>query len=235
MSKLNILKQEVLEANLSLVSNNLVISTWGNASGFDKDLGVFVIKASGVPYSKLKVEHMVAVDLDGKVLDSDYRPSTDTPTHRIIYNNFANDGVCGIVHTHSQYASIWAQLGKSIPCLGTTHADYFNGDIPCTKELSDEDISINYEENTGKSIIEVMNGISPIKMPAVLAIHHAPFTWGLSPKDAVLHSVVLEYIAKMACTQILIDENSMRLRESVLRKHQDRKYGEKSYYGQTTK
>ncbi|MCI1210016.1 MAG: L-ribulose-5-phosphate 4-epimerase AraD [Treponema sp.] len=230
------LKQKVLEANLSLVSNHLVISTWGNVSGYDPELGLVAIKASGVPYADMREEHMVVLDLTGKVRDSKYRPSTDTITHLIIYRHFADAGIRGVVHTHSQFAAMWAQMGVPLPCMGTTHADYFNGDIPCTRELSIEEIENGYEENTGNSIIQALEGVDPKRMPGVLAVHHAPFTWGESPEKAVMNSVVLEYIAKMAyCQMVMSDGKCKKLPEAILRKHQNRKFGKHAYYGQSNK
>ncbi len=228
------LRQEVLEANLDLVTKNLVISTWGNVSGFDPESGLMVIKASGVPYSSMTVDDMVIVDLDGNVIDSEKRPSTDTPTHIHLYRHFAEKGIRGVVHTHSQYATAWAQLGRGIPCLGTTHGDYFYGEIPCTRKLSADEISEAYELNTGKVIVETINGRSDcIRMSAALAYRHAPFVWGKSPADAVLHSQVLEYLAKMALLDELVDPGIKPLEKEIADKHYNRKFGPDAYYGQS--
>lgn len=235
MESIHELKQEVLEANLALVTNKLVISTWGNVSGYDPESGIFVIKASGVPYSALREEHMVAVELSGKIIDTKYRPSSDTNTHRIIYSYFSEKGIRGIVHTHSQYASIWAQLGRALPCFGTTHADYFDGEIPCTEELTDDEILEGYEKYTGISIINAMRDKDPLRVPAAFVIHHGPFAWGETPEKGVMNSVVLEYICKMAIMMNIVDPNIRPLREAILRKHQDRKYGVNAYYGQISK
>ena len=186
------LKEEVLAANLDLVTKNLVISTWGNVSGYDGETGVMVIKASGVPYDKMTKEHMVTVDLDGNVIDSPYSPSTDTWTHIEIYRAWKDKGIRGIVHTHSLNATMWAQLGQDIPVYGTTHCDYFNGDIPCTRLMTGEEIGTDYERNTGKVILERMEALDPVRMNAVLVRSHGPFVWGTSPSAAVLNSQVLD-------------------------------------------
>lgn len=227
------LKQEVLEANMELVEKNLVISTWGNVSGFDPETQLMVIKASGVPYSQLSIEHMVTVDLEGNVVDSSYRPSTDTETHLELYKFFKDKGLLGIVHTHSQNATVWAQLGKDIPCYGTTHCDYFYGDIPCTRKLTHEEIYPDYEKNTGKVIIERLKGMDPLAMQAVLVRNHAPFVWGQTPKEAVLHSQILDYIAKMASfDSILSGGQCETVPKDMMDKHYNRKFGEDAYYGQ---
>ena len=192
------LKEEVLAANLDLVTKNLVISTWGNVSGYDGETGVMVIKASGVPYDKMTKEHMVTVDLDGNVIDSPYSPSTDTWTHIELYRAWKDKGIRGIVHTHSLNATMWAQLGQDIPVYGTTHCDYFNGDIPCTRLMTGEEIGTDYERNTGKVILERMEALDPVRMNAVLVRSHGPFVWGTSPSAAVLNSQVLDYVANMA-------------------------------------
>ncbi len=177
---------------------NLVISTWGNVSGYDGETGVMVIKASGVPYDKMTKEHMVTVDLDGNVIDSPYSPSTDTWTHIELYRAWKDKGIRGIVHTHSLNATMWAQLGQDIPVYGTTHCDYFNGDIPCTRLMTGEEIGTDYERNTGKVILERMEALDPVRMNAVLVRSHGPFVWGTSPSAAVLNSQVLDYVANMA-------------------------------------
>ena len=227
------LKQYVLEANLELVSRGLVISTWGNVSGFDPETELMVIKASGVPYDKLKIEHMVTVDLEGNIIGCEYKPSTDTDTHIELYKYFKDKGLYGIVHTHSQDATVWAQLGKDIPCYGTTHCDYFYGDIPCTRQMTDEEIRSGYEKSTGKVIIERFKDLDPMSMQAVLVRSHAPFVWGKTPKEAVLHSHVLDYVAKMASYDFLLSEGQCeKVQQGIMDKHYNRKFGPDAYYGQ---
>nr|WP_321307145.1 L-ribulose-5-phosphate 4-epimerase AraD [uncultured Sphaerochaeta sp.] len=230
--KLDDLKQSVYLANLELVERKLVISTWGNVSGFDPENNLMVIKASGIPYSRLSVEDMVVVDLDGNVLDSKKRPSTDTPTHLYLYKHFAKNGILGIVHTHSQYATMWAQSGKPIPCYGTTHGDYFYGEVPCTRMMTKEEVTSKYEENTGKVIIEAMESTDCIHTSATLVRSHAPFVWGKTPQEAVLHSEVLEYIAKMAFCNVLLTPNISSIDQQLADKHYLRKFGPGAYYGQ---
>ena len=178
---LNDLKLEVLKANLELPLRGLVTYTWGNVSGVDRSKGLFVIKPSGVPYDELKLEHLVVLDFDGKRVEGNLNPSSDMPTHLVLYKNFPEIG--GVVHTHSRWATVWSQAGKSIPALGTTHADYFFGDIPCTRKLNTEEIESEYEKHTGDVIVEAFNGINPIFMPAVLVNNHGPFSWGKTPSD----------------------------------------------------
>ncbi len=231
------LKEKVLESNLNLVKDNLVISTWGNVSGYDDETGLIGIKASGVPYDKLTLQHIVIMDINGKIqAGCEYRPSTDTPTHLMIYRKFKEDGIRGVTHTHSKFATMWAQSGLNIPCLGTTHADYFGGDIPCTRLMSKEEINSNYEENTGKVILEAMEGKSCIKMSAVLVHSHAPFVWGKSPEESVLHSLVLEYIAEMAFDDYLLCNGTFKkIQPELAEKHYKRKFGPNAYYGQIKK
>lgn len=227
------LQEQVLAANMDLVTKGLVISTWGNVSGYDPKSGLVAIKASGVKYDGMKPEHMTVMDLDGKVVEGKFRPSTDTITHLILYRAFGDKGVCGIVHTHSQYATIWAQWGRGIPCYGTTHADYFRGDIPVTRLMADREILDAYEENTGKVILETMRERNCHSTPAVLVHSHGPFAWGRTPADAVLHSQVLEYVAKMAWCDHLVSGGSCNAIQPVLAdKHYNRKFGPDSYYGQ---
>lgn len=227
------LKQEVYEANLQLVEKKLVISTWGNVSGYDPESGLMVIKASGVPYSELKVEHMVPVDMEGNVIDSHYRPSTDTDTHIELYKFFADKGLHGIVHTHSRNATVWAQLGRDLPCYGTTHCDYFFGDIPCTRKMTAEEVNTAYEKYTGKVIVERFKDIDPVSMPAVLVRSHAPFTWGKTPALAVFHAEVLDYVAAMATeTWLLSGGSAERAQDDIRIKHYERKFGKNAYYGQ---
>ena len=194
------LKQEVLNANLELVKRNLVISTWGNVSGYDPERKLVVIKASGIHYDKLEVKHMVVVDLEGKVVEGEYIPSTDTQTHVALYKKFAEYGIYGLVHTHSQYATMWAQLGMDIPCYGTTHADYIYGEVPCARSLTKEEIEEAYERNTGILIAEEFQRRNKdyLAVPAVLCKNHGPFTWGKDAHEAVHNAVVLGEVAKMA-------------------------------------
>lgn len=223
------LKHEVLEANLQLSQYNLVILTWGNVSGFDKSTGLLAIKPSGVEYSELTVGDIVVCDLDGNVVEGRLKPSSDLLTHIELYKNF--EGVSGICHTHSRYASAWAQANREIPAIGTTHADYFYGNIPCTRKLTADEVSTDYEKNTGVVIWETFRDIDPLAVPAVLVSTHGPFTWGESPAKAVENSLVLEEVAHMAfISNELGSINSME--KFLLDKHYLRKHGKDSYYGQ---
>ena len=226
------LRKEVLEANLDLVTKNLVISTWGNVSGYDPETKLMVIKASGVPYVKMGIKDMVVVDMQGNVLEGNARPSTDTPTHIGLYKAFADLGIHGIVHTHSQYATMWAQAGRALPCYGTTHGDYYYGAIPCTRELTAEEIKSDYEVNTGNVILEAMSSTDCLHMSAALVKHHGPFVWGKSPEEAVLHSQVLEYVAKMAYCNETLDPRLQPIPDVLEEKHYSRKFGPNAYYGQ---
>lgn len=233
---LNNLKKEVLAANLELVKKNLVISTWGNVSGYDPETGLVVIKASGIHYDDMKLEHMVVVNLDDDVVEGNYAPSTDTPTHIELYKKFKDKGIHGIVHTHSQFATMWAQLGMDIPCYGTTHCDYFYGNIPCTRLMTDEEINGEYEKNTASVILERFEGIDFDRMNAVLIHSHGPFVWGHTPKEAVLHSQILEYISKMAYYDYTITNGTnSHIQQILMDKHYNRKFGENAYYGQRAK
>lgn len=232
MKRLDALRQEVLEANLALKEKNLIISTWGNVSVYDPESGLMIIKASGVPYDSMGLDDMVVVDRDGQVIDSAKRPSSDTPTHLYLYRHFAGEGVRSIVHTHSQYATIWAQSCLPLPCYGTTHADYFHGPVPCTRQMSDEEIRERYEENTGKVIVEALAHTNPIHTSAVLVASHGPFTWGKNPADAVFHAEVLEYVAKMGLYNRLLTPGIESAKESLSDKHYFRKFGPGAYYGQ---
>lgn len=233
---LQTLKEEVLAANLDLVNKKLVISTWGNVSGFDAETGLIVIKASGVHYDEMGIEHMTVVDLEGNIVEGNYLPSTDTPTHIELYKQFSKKGICGIVHTHSQNATMWAQLGQNIPIYGTTHCDYFYGDIPCTRLLTPDEIANDYEKNTGKVILEAMEGLDCRKMSAVLVHSHAPFVWGISPEAAVLNSQVLDYLAKMAYMNYTMTSGTCpKVQQEILDKHYNRKFGDNAYYGQNGK
>src|SRR5690625_727024 len=189
------LKEQVLKANLDLPKHGLVTFTWGNVSGIDRETGHVVIKPSGVPYEELKQEHMVVVDLEGNVIEGELNPSSDTPTHVALYRAFPNIG--GIVHTHSSWATIWSQAGRGIPALGTTQADYFYGEIPCTRKMTKEEVETDYELETGNVIVETFAGKDPIQVPGVLVNQHAPFAWGTDADNALHNAVVLEEVAKM--------------------------------------
>ncbi|MCC0642721.1 MULTISPECIES: L-ribulose-5-phosphate 4-epimerase [unclassified Clostridioides] len=226
---LETLKEEVLKANLELPERGLITYTWGNVSGIDREKGLVVIKPSGVEYDKMTVEDMVVVDLDGNIVDGKLRPSSDTPTHLVLYKEFEELG--GIVHTHSSWATTWAQIGKSIPACGTTHADYFYGSIPCTRKMTREEISSEYERETGNVIVEEFMGKNPIHCPGVIVNDHGPFTWGKNAKEAVHNAVVLEEVAKMAYyTELMSPENTMD--RVLMNKHFSRKHGKDAYYGQ---
>ncbi len=226
------LKQEVYEANMELQVRNLVIYTWGNVSGIERETGLVVIKPSGVKYEELTAEKMVVVDLAGKIVEGNLKPSSDTPTHLELYKSFPKIG--GIAHTHSTWATAWAQAGMGIPCYGTTHADYFYDEIPCTRSLSQAEIGGDYEENTGKVILECFqqNSLDYEQIPAVLIASHAPFTWGKSSNDAVHNSVVLEEVAKMGLTARLLNPVLERVSVGLMDKHFLRKHGGNAYYGQ---
>jgi L-ribulose-5-phosphate 4-epimerase len=223
------LKEQVCQANLDLVKHNLVILTWGNVSGFDRESGLFVIKPSGVSYEEMKPEDMVVVDLEGNVREGNLKPSSDTSTHRILYQEFEHIG--GIVHTHSEWATSWAQAGKDIPAYGTTHADHFYGDIPCTRRLTGKEVETDYEANTGRVIVEHFQNSGEMEMPAVLVNSHGPFTWGKDTNDAVHHAVVLEEVAKMAFRTEMLG-NKRHMDQYLLDKHYLRKHGKNAYYGQ---
>jgi L-ribulose-5-phosphate 4-epimerase len=223
------LKEEVWKANLDLVMHGLVIFTWGNVSGIDRESGLVVIKPSGVSYDEMKPSQMVVVDLEGKVVEGMLNPSSDTPTHLELYRNFLNIG--GIVHTHSEWATSWAQAGKGIPAIGTTHADYFYGEIPCTRKMTEDEINGAYELETGKVIIERFNGLDADMIPGVLVNNHAPFTWGKNAHDAVHNAVVLEEVAKMAFRSFQLNSTAS-MSQVLLDKHFLRKHGKNAYYGQ---
>lgn len=223
------LKQEVLEANLDLVRNGLVILTWGNVSAIDRESGLVVIKPSGVSYENMKAEDMVVVDLDGNIIEGDLRPSSDTPTHLAIYRHFPEVG--GVVHTHSTYATAWSQAGLPIPNIGTTHADTFYCDIPCTEEMSKEQIESAYEASTGDVIVDVFANQNPMHTPAVLVKHHGPFTWGKSAKEAVQNSVILEEVARMASITVALNP-AVEMNNELIEKHYNRKHGKNASYGQ---
>ena len=226
------LKQSVLEANLLLPKYGLVTFTWGNVSGIDRETGLVVIKPSGVAYEGMTVEDMVVVDLNGKVVEGKWKPSSDTPTHVELYKAFPNVG--GIVHTHSSYATSWAQAGRDIPCYGTTHADYFYGDIPCLRCLTKEEIEEAYEKNTGLLIVSEFTrlGKDPKAVPGCLCKNHGPFTWGKDPLEAVHNAVVLEECAKMAYRCEVINPQVRPAPRELQDKHYLRKHGKNAYYGQ---
>jgi L-ribulose-5-phosphate 4-epimerase len=224
------LKEQVLEANLEVVQKGLVLHTFGNASGIDRERGLVVIKPSGVPYEKLKASHMVVLSLDGKVREGNLRPSSDTPTHLVLYRAFSEIG--GIVHTHSRNATAWAQAGREIPCLGTTHADYFHGPVPVTPPMPEEAVHDEYEANTGHAIVQRFEGLSPLSLPGVLVAGHAPFVWGTTPAEAALHAVVLEEIAALALATLTLRSDCSPLAACVHDKHFLRKHGADAYYGQ---
>ena len=224
------LREEVCRANVELVDLGLVISTFGNVSGIDRELGLIAIKPSGVGYADLSPANMVLLDLDGKRIEGDLNPSSDTKTHVRLYREFPEIG--GIVHTHSKFATAWAQARLPLPCLGTTHADYFHGPVPCTAVITDLQISRDYEEETAVQIVEAFRGLDYGAMPAVLVASHGPFTWGKSAAEAVNHSSILEYAAEMAFLSMTLNRRVRGIRKSLLDKHYLRKHGRDAYYGQ---
>ncbi len=222
-------KQRVLEANLMLVKHQLVTLTWGNVSELDQETGLVIIKPSGVSYESMTPEDMVVVDLDGNIIEGKLNPSSDTPTHLALYRRFPElEGIC---HTHSRFATIFAQAQKSIPVLGTTHADGFFGEIPCTRKLTPEEIASAYEKETGTVIAEEFTTRSPMETPGVLVCSHGPFTWGCSGKKAVENAIVLEEVAQMAWHTLMLNP-SADFQSELLRKHYERKHGDNAYYGQ---
>lgn len=224
------LKKEVFLANLDLVKQGLVIFTWGNVSGVDREKGLVVIKPSGVSYETMKPEDMVVVSLEtGKVVEGDLNPSSDTPTHLVLYRAFQN--IQGVVHTHSTYATAWAQAGKDIPNIGTTHADYFYKAVPCTADMTKEEVEGKYELETGNVIVKRFEGINPDHTPGVLVKNHGPFTWGTSPANAVYNAKVLEQCAKMAFISFAINPETT-MNPLLIEKHYSRKHGPNAYYGQ---
>jgi L-ribulose-5-phosphate 4-epimerase len=226
------LKEQVLQANLDLPRYGLVTFTWGNVSGIDREKGLVVIKPSGVPYDALKLEDMVVLNIEGEVVEGGLKPSSDTPTHLALYRAFPQIG--GIVHTHSPWATSWAQAGRAIPALGTTHADYFYGEIPCTRAMTDAEIQGAYELETGNVIIETFRqrGIDPTFIPGVLVHCHAPFAWGADAHQAVHNAVVLEEVAKMALHTFQLNGDSPPMNTALLDRHFLRKHGANAYYGQ---
>ncbi|MDR2952989.1 MAG: L-ribulose-5-phosphate 4-epimerase AraD [Treponema sp.] len=227
------LREEAYEANLEIKSRNLAIYTWGNASAFDPDKGVFAIKPSGVEYAELKPELMVLISLDGKVVEGKLNPSSDTKTHLVLYREFT--GLRGVTHTHSPYAVAWAQAGESVPVFGTTHADYCASEIPCTENMSPEAVINDYELETGNLIVETFKkrGLDAAQINMVLVAGHGPFTWGKSAAQSVYHGVILEEICKMALFTVTIAPGAPPLPVHIIRKHWERKHGSSAYYGQS--
>jgi L-ribulose-5-phosphate 4-epimerase len=225
------LKQEVFKANIDLVGHGLVIFTWGNVSAIDKEKGLIVIKPSGVGYDEMKAEQMVVVDLEGKVLEGKLKPSSDTATHIELYKAFPSIG--GVVHTHSTYATAWAQAGKGIPNIGTTHADYFSSEIPCTRKMNQEEVFGlgGYEKETGTVIIDCFKDKNPMEIPGVLVQNHGPFSWGKNAHDAVHNAVVMEQVAKMAFIAFSVNPG-LSMNPLLIKKHYERKHGPNAYYGQ---
>jgi L-ribulose-5-phosphate 4-epimerase len=224
------LKKAVLEANLDLPKYRLVTFTWGNVSGIDREKERVVIKPSGVPYEELKIEDLVVLDLEGNVVEGKLKPSSDTPTHLALYKAFPTIG--GIVHTHSSWATTWAQAGRAIPALGTTHADYFYGEIPCTRKMTEAEINGAYELETGNVIIETFKDLNPAMIPGVLVNCHAPFSWGVDPHNALHNAVVLEEVAKIAYRTFHLQPSVEAMDQTLLDRHFLRKHGAAAYYGQ---
>ncbi|OBW93354.1 L-ribulose-5-phosphate 4-epimerase [Gallibacterium salpingitidis] len=228
--EISYLKEQVYQANMALPKYKLITFTWGNVSGITEDRQFMVIKPSGVDYDKLTADSMVVVDLNGNVIEGKLRPSSDTLTHIELYRQYPE--IKGIVHTHSPYAVVWAQAKKAIPALGTTHADYFYGDIPCSRALTEQEIKEAYEKNTGKVIIETIQQQDPLAIPGIVVSEHGPFAWGNSPDNAVHNAVVLEEVAKMALFSKLLNPELTRIDQHILDKHYFRKHGSDAYYGQ---
>jgi L-ribulose-5-phosphate 4-epimerase len=223
------LKEQVCKANLALVDHGLVLFTWGNVSAIDRASGLVVIKPSGVPYDRMIPADMVVVDLDGRVVEGDLKPSSDTPTHLVLYRAFPETG--GIVHTHSTFATAWAQAGMDIPNIGTTHSDYFHNDIPCTADMTTCQVRGDYELETGNVIVERFRDIDPVHTPGVLVKNHGPFSWGRDADEAVHNAVVLEQVAKMAFISMTLNPDS-KMNPLLIEKHFSRKHGPDAYYGQ---
>ncbi len=227
------LKEKVFKANLDLVKHGLVIFTWGNVSGIDRENGLVVIKPSGVSYDEMKADDMVVVDINtGNVVEGSLRPSSDTPTHLALYRAFPEIG--GVVHTHSTYATAWAQAGVDLPNIGTTHADYFHDTVPCTRDMTEQEVKGDYELETGNVIVDRFKNLNPVHTPGVLVKNHGPFAWGTSPADAVHNAVVLEQVAKMASIAYTVNP-SLTMNPLLIEKHFSRKHGPNAYYGQTKK
>jgi L-ribulose-5-phosphate 4-epimerase len=224
------LREQVLEANLELVRRGLVLYTFGNASGISREDSLVVIKPSGVPYEEMKPEHLVITDLNGKIIEGNLRPSSDLPTHLVLYRQYSEIG--GIAHTHSEYATAWAQARKPIPCLGTTHADYFHGPVPVTEVMKDDDIEDDYEANTGHAIVRALKQTSALASVGVLVANHGPFAWGKDAEAAAHHAVILETIARMAYFTTTINSAATPVGKTLHDKHYLRKHGKNAYYGQ---
>jgi L-ribulose-5-phosphate 4-epimerase len=227
------LREQVLEANLEVVRRGLVLYTFGNVSGISREDGLVVIKPSGVPYERMTADDLVVTDLEGKIVWGDLRPSSDLATHLLLYKSFPQIGA--VVHTHSEHATAWAQAGRSIPPLGTTHADYFYGPIPVTRELTPEEINGDYVHATGVAIVEVFGNRDPMEVPAVLVAGHAPFCWGKTPDDAVHNAVVLEAVARMAMYTLSLQPDAQGVSQTLLDRHYFRKHGAAATYGQSEK
>jgi L-ribulose-5-phosphate 4-epimerase len=225
------LREEVLQANLELVRHGLVLYTFGNVSGMARAEGLVVIKPSGVPYEEMQPSDQVVVDLEGRVVEGRLRPSSDLPTHLALYRAFPQIG--GVAHTHSRYATAWAQAGREIPCLGTSHADYFRGPVPVTAALSAQEIAGDYEANTGAAIVRRFQGLDPLEMQAALVLHHGPFCWGRSAGEAAYHAVMLEEVARMALDTVVLQPSAAALPQALLDRHFYRKHGPAAYYGQS--
>jgi L-ribulose-5-phosphate 4-epimerase len=224
------LREQVLDANLELVRRNLVLYTFGNASGISREEGLVVIKPSGVPYEEMKPEHLVVTDLAGRIVEGNLRPSSDLPTHLVLYNQFAEIG--GVAHTHSEYATAWAQARCAIPCFGTTHADYFHGPVPVTPDMTEQEIEQDYEKNTGHAIVRVVRGANALAVPGALVANHAPFAWGKDATEAAHNAVILEAIARMAYFTVGINSSAAEVGKALHDKHYLRKHGKDAYYGQ---
>lgn len=229
-SLLERLKKEVYDANMELQQKGMVIYTWGNVSGIDQEQQLVVIKPSGVDYGEMKPEDMVVVDLEGRVIEGRYKPSSDTATHLVLYKEYPSIG--GVVHTHSTWAVTFAQAGLAIPAFGTTHADYFYGDIPCTRELTQQEIEGAYELNTGKVIVETIGANDPMAIPGILVKNHGPFAWGKTPAGSVYNTVVMDKVAEMAYKTMTLNPRVPRVSQYLLDKHYFRKHGANAYYGQ---
>jgi L-ribulose-5-phosphate 4-epimerase len=224
------LREEVLDANLELVRRGLVLYTFGNASGVSREDGLVVIKPSGVAYEEMKPEHLVVTDLEGKIVEGKLRPSSDLPTHLVLYKAFSKIG--GVAHTHSEYATAWAQSRQPIPCVGTTHADYFHGPVPVTAGMTDQEIASNYEKNTGHAIVRALEHADYAAVPAVLVANHGPFTWGPDPGTAAHNAVVLEAVARTAYFTLTLNQAAQPIGRGLHDKHYLRKHGSNAYYGQ---
>ena len=224
------LRKKVCQANIELKKQKLVICSWGNVSGIDRESGIVAIKPSGVDYDELTAERIVLLDLEGKKIEGDLSPSSDTPTHLELYRNFKNIG--GVCHTHSTFASMWAQGCKEIPCFGTTHADYYYGPVPVTEVMTEDEIKTDYELNTGKVIVRRFKNLDPIQVPAVLVANHGSFTWGRTPAKALESAVVLEQAAKTVLGTLLVNPKQKEIAKALLDKHYLRKHGKDAYYGQ---